>query len=153
MTETIGERIRKKRNEKGFTLAELGEKVGAGASTVRKWETGLIRDMKTDKIKRVAEALDVTPTYLLGLEDSGNADVAQDKSGLHVNNALQVNNSLLLNSTINESPIGSNQRSVNIESLTKEETEIIRIYRELDVLKRFAVLDILIKFGKEAHLI
>ncbi len=36
---TLGDRIHYLRTEKGYTLQELGDMVGVGASTVRKWET------------------------------------------------------------------------------------------------------------------
>jgi transcriptional regulator with XRE-family HTH domain len=67
----IGKRIKELRLAKGMTLEELGNKVGVGKSTVRKWETGLIENMRRDKILKVAKALDCTVEYLLGLENSG----------------------------------------------------------------------------------
>ena len=66
----IGDRIRQLREEKGMTLEELGNKVGVGKSTVRKWEIGMIENMRRDKIAKVAAALDVTPDYLIGWNDS-----------------------------------------------------------------------------------
>lgn len=62
----IGDRIKLLREQKGMTLEELGNKVGVGKSTVRKWETGMISNMRRDKIKKVADALEVTPDYLMG---------------------------------------------------------------------------------------
>ena len=50
----------------GMTLEELGNKVGVGKSTVRKWETGMITSIRSDKIEKIAAALDTTPAYLLG---------------------------------------------------------------------------------------
>lgn len=61
-----GEKIYKLRTEQGMTLEELGNKVGSGKSTVRKWEKGIIANMKRDKILKVAEALHTTPAYLMG---------------------------------------------------------------------------------------
>ena len=52
-----------------MTLEDLGDKVGVGKSTVRKWETGMIANMRRDKIKKVADALGTTPDYLMGWED------------------------------------------------------------------------------------
>lgn len=66
----IGDKIRQLREEKGMTLEDLGNKVGVGKSTVRKWETGMIENMRRDKIAKVAAALDVTPDYLIGWNDS-----------------------------------------------------------------------------------
>ena len=65
----IGDKIKQLREEKGMTLEELGNKVGVGKSTVRKWETGMIENMRRDKIKKVADALNVTPDYLMGWTD------------------------------------------------------------------------------------
>ena len=63
-----GELIHKLRVENNMTLEELGKKVGVGKSTVRKWETGMIANMKKDKILKVAEALGTTPEYIMGWE-------------------------------------------------------------------------------------
>lgn len=64
----MGNRIKLLREEKGMTLEELGDKVGVGKSTVRKWETGMIANMKRDKIAKLADALNVSPGYLMGWE-------------------------------------------------------------------------------------
>lgn len=50
-----------------MTLEELGNKVGVGKSTVRKWETGAIKNMGRDKIEKLANALGVSPTYIVNL--------------------------------------------------------------------------------------
>ncbi len=77
----MGQKIKALREKKGMTLEELGDKVGVGKSTVRKWETGIIANMKRDKIAKVANALDVTPSYLMGWDDNlktDNADLIPD---------------------------------------------------------------------------
>ena len=43
--------------------------IGVGKSTVRKWETGIIANMKRDKIAALAKALHTTPGYLMGWTD------------------------------------------------------------------------------------
>ena len=37
----MGQKINQLRLQKGFTLEELGNLVGVGKSTVRKWENGI----------------------------------------------------------------------------------------------------------------
>ena len=64
----IGEKMREQRIRKGMTLQQVGDLVGVGKSTVRKWETGMIRNMGRDKILALAEALDLRPSELLGEE-------------------------------------------------------------------------------------
>ena len=65
----IGERIRYLRTSQGMTLEEVGDVVGVGKSTVRKWESGEIANMRRDKIALVAKALHVTPSYLMGWDE------------------------------------------------------------------------------------
>lgn len=65
----MGEKIKQLRISKGMTLEQLGDSVGVGKSTVRKWENGIIANMRRDKIAKIANALDVTPGYLMGWED------------------------------------------------------------------------------------
>lgn len=69
MSDKIGEKIRELRMAKGMTLEELGNAVGVGKSTVRKWETGMIANMKRDKIQKLADALGVPVWELMGWPD------------------------------------------------------------------------------------
>lgn len=62
-------RIKELRLARGMTLEEVGNLVGVGKSTVRKWEQGIIANMKRDKIAKLARALGVTPSYLMGWDD------------------------------------------------------------------------------------
>ena len=64
--ETLSERIRYLREKNNLTYEEVGRHVGVGKSTVHKWETGYIANMKRDKIEKLAEALHTTPAYLMG---------------------------------------------------------------------------------------
>lgn len=61
--------IRSRRKELNLTLEQVGDLVGVGKSTVRKWETGDIENMKRDKIVKLARALKVSPSYIMGIED------------------------------------------------------------------------------------
>lgn len=74
----MGQKIYELRTQKGMTLEELGNKIGVGKSTVRKWENGMIANMKRDKILKVSEALNTSPAYLMGWED--NLDNFEDGS-------------------------------------------------------------------------
>lgn len=69
MSEGMAQRIKALRQEKGLTLEQVAKVVGVGRSTVRKWETGMIANMKRDKIASLAKALGTTPEYLMGWEE------------------------------------------------------------------------------------
>lgn len=69
MEEGMAKRIKALRQEKGLTLEQVADVVGVGKSTVRKWETGMIANMRRDKIADLAKALGTTPAYLMGWEE------------------------------------------------------------------------------------
>lgn len=69
MEEGMAKRIKDLRTEKKLTLEQVADVVGVGKSTVRKWETGMIANMKRDKISSLAKALGTTPEYLMGWDD------------------------------------------------------------------------------------
>lgn len=71
MSENMSTRIKELRKAKGLTLEQVAEVVGVGKSTVRKWETGLIANMRRDKIADLAKALGTTPAYLMGWKEEG----------------------------------------------------------------------------------
>lgn len=66
MAENMASRIKQLRQEKNLTLEQVASVVGVGKSTVRKWETGMIANMRRDKIASLAKALGTTPEYLMG---------------------------------------------------------------------------------------
>lgn len=68
----MGEKIRALRLERGLTLQALGDRVGVGASTVRKWETGFIETVRADKVQKLATALNTTAAYLMGWTEDAN---------------------------------------------------------------------------------
>ena len=65
----IGERIKLKRNEKGWSQRELAAKMGySNHSTVGKVETGKV-DLPQSKVVQFAEVLGVSVAYLMGWEE------------------------------------------------------------------------------------
>lgn len=79
----ISEKIKTLRNQRGLTFEAVGRVVGVGKSTVRKWENGDIKNMRRDKIALLAQALGVTPGYLMGWEDEeATRDTAQVENGI-----------------------------------------------------------------------
>ncbi|MFC1256489.1 MULTISPECIES: LexA family protein [Staphylococcus] len=62
--------MKSKRKELNLTLEDVGNAVGVGKSTVRKWENGDIENMKRDKIEKLSKVLKVSPMDILGFEDT-----------------------------------------------------------------------------------
>lgn len=72
----IGDIIKQRRKELNLTLEEVGKKVGVGKSTVKKWESGYIANMKRDKIALLAEALQINPSVLIDTDAEFKAPVS-----------------------------------------------------------------------------
>ena len=126
MPQNTGARIKDRRIALEMTLAELGDKVGVQASTVRKWETGYIKDMRSDKIKKLAVALGVTENYLMGWGESHNMKVDTIVS--------------------NEGVIGQTTAPITINNnnmpIGKEQAELNRIFEKLSVRGRMKLLSL-----------
>lgn len=63
----LGEKIKEKRLERGWTQPELAERVGCNKSTILRIERGE-HDLTQSRIKEFAKALGTTPGYLMGWE-------------------------------------------------------------------------------------
>ena len=69
---TIGEKIKNKRIELGWSQDELAKKCGyKSRSSINKIE--LARDLPLKRIETMAKVLDVSPGYLMGWEDADGA--------------------------------------------------------------------------------
>jgi repressor LexA len=66
---TIGERIRKRRIDLGYSVSEIADKIGKNRATVYRYETEEIYDLPTSVLEPLANALQTTPSYLMGWED------------------------------------------------------------------------------------
>lgn len=58
--------IKKLRKERGLTLAALARLVGTSKQTIHRYECGVITNVPREKLERLADALGVTPSELLG---------------------------------------------------------------------------------------
>lgn len=73
-TMSIGELIYNRRKELGLTLEDVGKFVGVGKSTVKKWESGFISNMRRDKIALLAKILEIEPTKLIDSDEPNKSE-------------------------------------------------------------------------------
>lgn len=66
---TTGEIIRSLRQRKGLSQEDLGKLVGVKRAAINKYETGLVVNLRRDMIQKLANALNTTPTVIMGWED------------------------------------------------------------------------------------
>lgn len=67
---TVGDRIKKQREFLGISQTELAKIVKTNKQTIYKYENNIITNIPSDKIELIAEALSVTPGYLMGWDDN-----------------------------------------------------------------------------------
>jgi repressor LexA len=68
MSETIGEKIKKIRLQRGLTIEQLAEKVGVSPSTISKYEKGKL-GIDIDRLLEIAKALEVDPNVFFEGEE------------------------------------------------------------------------------------
>ena len=61
--------LKSRREELGLTLEDIGTAVGVAKGTVQRWEAGIIKNLKRDKIGKLAKILKVSPAYLMGWDE------------------------------------------------------------------------------------
>lgn len=118
----MGEIIKQLRLQKGITQEELGKVIGVQKSAIRKYESGMVQNIKRSSIKKLADYFAVSPSYLLGYEDysttitNNNGIIGDQNHG----------NTIIVDSSG--------------ESLGEIERELISICAKLDIKRKTALL-------------
>lgn len=63
---TKGKRIRTLRIQHGFRQEQLARTIGISKQTMYKYEFDIVTNIPSDKIEAIADALDVSPAYIMG---------------------------------------------------------------------------------------
>lgn len=79
---TVGERVRVAREAAGISQKSLADKIGVSEYTIIRLEKGR-RAAKSDELEKIATALDVPLSYLVGIDD-GEAPMPSDVTPLTV---------------------------------------------------------------------
>lgn len=58
--------LKQRRQELGLTLLQIAEMVGVTEATVQRWESGNIKNVRLEKVGKLAEILQVSPAALMG---------------------------------------------------------------------------------------
>ena len=138
---SIGERIRGKRQNLGYTLEKLANEIGVTPSTILKYENGSI-NIPSDKIEKISLVLNTTPAYLIGWEDN------QDKMINEIFNTEMIDSPELIEE-ISQLPFldswnkESSMLSTNMESFLKNDLNRLRNLVDLKNLKDSNSLNLL----------
>lgn len=69
--------LRDRRLKLGLSLRDVAQIVGVNASTVNRWESGEIDDMKRKRVFAYAKALQISPSIIMGWQDVPEGIVAE----------------------------------------------------------------------------
>lgn len=75
---TRGDKIKMARDAKGLTQEQLGKLCGIAKQTIYKYERGIITNIPSDRVELICDALDISPSYLMGWDDEDLAPVASN---------------------------------------------------------------------------
>lgn len=64
-----GDIIKNLRMQKGLTQEELGNILGVKKAAVQKYESGRVENIKRSTIAKMAEYFNVSPSFIMGLEE------------------------------------------------------------------------------------
>lgn len=79
----IGERIKQRRLELGYTADMLAKILNKNRATIYRYENGDIENMPIDVLEPLAKALNTTPAYLMGWNDSEQSVEPKPKDGYY----------------------------------------------------------------------
>ena len=65
-----GERIKELRKIANLSQEELGRRVGLQRAAINKYERGMVTNIPLAVIEKLAQVLDVSPTYIVGWDDT-----------------------------------------------------------------------------------
>ena len=67
---TLAQRLKSRREQLKLTQSYVAKKIGVATQTIFKYENEIVTNIPLDRLELLAKALDVTPAYLMGWEDS-----------------------------------------------------------------------------------
>lgn len=141
---TRGDKIKALRLQRGLTQEDVGKACGVSKVTVHKWENGLIKDIRIDKLKTLARYLNTTVAYIidedpdlppLSLQESmaGRRHPLED---LHYIDTESVHEVVEINPE-EEDPYKKVKTEYDIR---EEELELLKAYRKLAFRDRIKLL-------------
>lgn len=79
---SVGERIKERRNELNMSVEELAKKLNKNRATIYRYENGDIENMPIDVLEPLAEALNTTPQYLMGWDNTESINMTVHKQNV-----------------------------------------------------------------------
>ena len=74
----LNDNIKAARMNSGKTLEEVSLLVGVSRQTIQKYESGVISNIPSDKIEKLADVFNTSPAYLMGWNEPENMQKSDD---------------------------------------------------------------------------
>ena len=130
----VGDRIKEARILRNMTLDDIADEVKVAKSTIQRYETAKIKNLKMPVIQSIAKSLDVNPVWLMG-EDVPMERTGKDKINDYIFEKLNI-------------PYDSGRRFVYQVEVDSQYASIIEkainmhIHKsELEMIQKFRILD------------
>lgn len=131
----ISKRLYIRRKALNLTLREAANKSGTTASTWLKWEKGEIKTLKVNKIEGIANALGVSPAWLMGWEE-------EPSNFSKIEKAKEPEDTEIMIEAFDDSLIGIGiAKGVIVYATTKESPQngdyVVAIYKGDTIIRRY----------------
>lgn len=91
----IGKKLKRRREELGLTLKQVADKVGVATSTIQRYESGYINEIKLPVLKTISNILKLNFDWVIGKSNNRleikKTDVSSLKKNNNVKNIKQIN--------------------------------------------------------------
>lgn len=78
----LKENIKKMRTSQGKTLEDVAKYIGVARQTVQKYESGLVSNIPSSTIEKMAALFHCTPAYLMGWEEDPHGRAAESEKAV-----------------------------------------------------------------------
>ena len=126
--------LKERRKYLRLTLEQVGDFVGVGKSTVRKWENGMINNIGSDKIQKYAQILQISPLDIINKEivSKEDKDLQKDLEKLiqQLDNGLYSKDTAEYDEETRQLLIASLEQAARIAKLAAKEKFTPKKYRQ-----------------------
>lgn len=126
--------LKERRKYLRLTLEQVGDFVGVGKSTVRKWENGMINNIGSDKIQKYAQILQISPLDIINKEivSKEDKDLQKDLEKLiqQLDNGLYSKDTAEYDEETRQLLITSLEQAVRIAKLASKEKFTPKKYKK-----------------------
>lgn len=147
---TIGSRIRNRREELGLSQDELGRRLGyKSRSSINKIELDQ-RNLTQSKIKAIADALETTPSYIMGWENQNPYEIPDKENPYELElrdtfEGLDIENQIYVKNWVNAFAMNPEvmKSSPDERKLTEGEKILLDLFRKVPVEQQQLVLQMI----------